>query len=464
MNAPNQYVQQHLTAQHQENMVKKWEGVLNAGGEIEDNFVKIATAMCLENTHQEYVESGLIKESYSDGFGAQPSSAGQGGGALGSAFDYGPNDARIPTIVIPTVRRIFPELLAHECVGVQPMNGPVGFAFAFRALYNAHGSFNPSNTRMSGTEIGYNHVDSAFTGVTGNAGTGSYWDAFAGATPGTGLYGTVYSDGKGGPLGTTEWAKIGEDMPMSNFRMEKGVVEAKERKLASHWSLNLAEDMKKMQGLDVDNEMVNIISYEIQQEIDRQLLAEMVKAAITGGRVSTWSPVSADGRNQMERIGTLYTHILDKKQEVAIATRRGPANFAICSPKVCALIERFQDFIVWSGKDTAKVNTHQIGVAKVGTLRSGIKIFRDTFAGGNYILLGYKGANPYDAGIIFTPYIPVQLLRAINPTDFSPVLGARTRYGILAHLFGADIYYHFIKVADLVNTVLAADGQRVFLY
>ena len=134
MNAPNQYVQQHLTAQHQENMVKKWEGVLNAGGEIEDNFVKIATAMCLENTHQEYVESGLIKESYSDGFGAQPSSAGQGGGALGSAFDYGPNDARIPTIVIPTVRRIFPELLAHECVGVQPMNGPVGFAFAFRAL------------------------------------------------------------------------------------------------------------------------------------------------------------------------------------------------------------------------------------------------------------------------------------------------------------------------------------------
>lgn len=456
---------QNLSADYQEKCLKKWMPILNEGGKITDEYTAIATALVLENTHQDYKDHGLIKENYSvAGMGAQVAGT-QGGGALGTAFDYGPNDARIPTIVIPTVRRVFPDLLAHKVVGVQPMNGPVGFAFAFRALYGTNGQFQTAGDHnfAENTEIGYNNLDSTFTGASGNSTTGSMWAAYAG-NPG-GLYGnSVYADGQGAGLSTSEWAKIGTDMPMAKFRMEKGVVVATERKMAAHWSLELAEDMQKMHGLNVDNEMVNIISYELQAEMDRQLLTEMVKSAIVGGKTSTWTPVSADGRNQMERIGTLYTQILDKRQEVAVRTRRGPANFAIVSPKVAALIERFQDFKNWSGEDTSKVDTNQIGVSEVGTLRGGMKVYRDTFAAGNYILLGYKGPNPYDSGIIYCPYIPVQLMRAVNPTDFSPVLGARTRYGILNHLFGSDNFYHFMKISDLTSTVLSSENSRVFTY
>ena len=449
---------QHLSPDYQDKVVQRWNPVLEAGGAIDNEYVKISTAMVLENTQREF--DGQINEAMSDG----------NGGVFGTTVGVGSygntgNDARIPTIVIPTVRRIFPELLAHEVVGVQPMNGPVGFAFALRAKYGEQGKGNASygGTVSSGDELGYNNLDSAFTGASGNAGTGSYWEAFAGST-GLSQYGSkVSNDGQGAAIGDSEFWSIGTDMPMAQFGMEKGIVEAKTRKLAAHWSLELAEDMQKMHGVNVDSEMVNILSYEIQAEIDRQLLAEMVKASITGSRVSTWSPVSADGRSQMERIGTLYTHIIDKCQDVAITTRRGPANFAIGSPKVTALLERLSDFKFWG--DVAKVNNNSIGVAKVGTLRQGaLGVFRDTFAGGNYLLLGYKGPNPYDSGIIFTPYIPVQLMRAIGPNDFTPRLGARTRYGILDHVFGSDLYYHFIKIDDLTSAALAADGGRVFQY
>ena len=457
---------------YQVNTLKKWAKVIDAGGEIKDDYTKLATAIVLENTHQEFVEKGLVNEAYGDGMGAQAgSAAGQGGGQMGAgsagSYDYGTNDARIPTIVIPTVRRIFPELLAHECCGVQPMMGPVGFAFAYRARYGTNGSFNTNGQGVSaGTELGYNNMDSTFTGVTGNLTTGSYWNSYAGSPRGQGLYSNQdFMDGKGAPLSSSEWAKIGTDMPIAKFSLEKSVVEAVERKLAAHWSLELAEDVKKMHGLDVDSEMVNIISYELQAEIDRQLLTEMVLAAINAGFASVWSPVSADGRNQMERIGTLYTHILDKKQDVAVRTRIGPANFMVASPKICALVERFQDFTCWSGKENNNVDTNQIGVAKIGQLKTGIKVMRDTFAGGNYILLGHHNKMPAYNGIIYCPYIPVTLMRAINPTDFSPVLGARTRYGILSHLFGSGNFYHFISVNDLTSAVLGdSSSSRVFTY
>lgn len=445
---------QHLSPDYQEKVAKRWEPVLSAGGNIANDYTKIATAMILENTQREFEDGKkLIAE---DGMSAAA------GGVLGSTFDYGANDSRIPTIVIPTVRRIFPELLAHEVVGVQPMNGPVGFAFAFRAKYGVNGK---GAGVTAGDELGYNNMESAFTGASGNAGTGDYWQAYAGAGT-TSLYGSkIGFGGQGAALGDSEYWSLGTDMPQAQFGMEKGIVEAKVRKLAAFWSLELAEDMAKMHGTNVDAEMVNILSYEIQAEIDRQLVTEMVKAAITGNKTSVWSPVSADGRHQLERIATLYTHILDKSNDIAVYTRRGPANFGITSPKVCAILERLSDFKFAVDDKNVNVNSNSIGVAKVGTLRQGsIKIFRDTFAGGNYVLLGYKGPNPYDSGIIFCPYIPVQLMRAVDPNNFTPRLGARTRYGVLNYLFGSELFYHFIKVADLTSVSLAADGGRVFLY
>lgn len=489
---------QYLTPDYQEKVLERWRPILDVGKKITNEQTALATALCLENTQREFDQPAVVAESYAGSmsqagaFGAQTYGA-PGGGAFDSypaGNQYGgtasswntcnPNaagDARMPTIVIPTARRIFPELLAHQTVGVQPMNGPVGFAFALRARYGVNGK---GATDVENVEIGYNSIDSAFTGASGltaDIGTSSasatlvsYWQAFAGTGTATGLGVNTYGqDGQAATLGNSEWWNIGEDMPMAKFTMEKAVIEAKTRKLGSQWSLELAEDMMNMHGVDVDSEMVNIMSYEVQAEIDRQLLSEMVKAALdvscdgANARVSTWSPVSADGRNQLERVSTLYTHILDKSNQIAITSRRGPATFGIASPKVCAIIERLQDFTL----DTAPVavDTGVVGIAKVGTLRNGsISLFRDTFAMGNYILLGYKGPTPYDSGIIYCPYIPIQLMRAVGQENFSPRVGVRTRYGMLNHLFGANNYYHFVKVEGLTSAALAADGGRIFTY
>jgi hypothetical protein len=461
---------QHLKPDYQEKCLEKWSPVLDMGEPIKDIRVKMATAIVLENTQMDFVDHGLITESYTGqagGFGAQagatPGGSPAGGGALGTAFNYGTADSRIPAIVVPTIRRIFPELVAHDIVGVQPMNGPVGFAFAKRSLYGVNGK----GGDRSGTELGYNYLDSGFTGASGNALTGSYWEEFGGpagggasAFGGTNAYGT---DGQAAELGDSEWWNVGEDMPMATFRLEKGAVVAKTRKLAAHYSLELAEDMMKMHGIDVDSEMVNDMSYEIQAEIDRQIIAEMVKAAISAGNTSNWSPVSADGENQLMRIGTLYTQILDRSNLIAIKTRRGPANFAVASPRVCALLERLGDYFL--DKPANKVDSGVFGISKVGTLRSGsITLYRDTFAYGNYVLLGYKGKTPVDSGIVYCPYIPLQLHRAIGPDNFSPRLGIRTRYGVLSNMFGANLYYQFIKVSDLTNTLLADYSGRVFMY
>jgi hypothetical protein len=477
---------QHLNGRYQEDCYNKWSPVINATDDIKSEQTKIATALVLENTQRDFESQGMFSESAygvqggmnsygsMDARGAQADvnaqgAAQDGGGTLGTVYNYGPKggpdigsvkntqgDARIPSIVIPTVRRIFPNLLAHEVVGVQPMNGPVGFAFALRAQYGVHGK---GKIDENGKEIGYNLVDSEFTGAEGNAPSGdaSFWAAFAGDAAVQPL-----AEGQGANLNPSEWWKIDEDMPMAKFALSKGVVEAKARKLAAHYSLELQEDLKNMHGIDADTEMVNIISYEIQQEIDRQLMAEMVKAAINSGHTSTWTPVSADGRNQLERISTLYTQLLLKANVIATQTRRGPATFAIASTKVCALLERMKNNALDSAH--GDVNTMSFGVANVGKLPNGMSLFRDTFAGGDYILLGYKGPTPYDSGIIYCPYIPMQIMRAIGEQDFSPRMGVRTRYGILDNQFGAGDYYHMMKIDGLTNFIDGSEQGRQFIF
>jgi hypothetical protein len=480
---------QHLKPDYQQSVVQKWGKVLDSGDSIQTDTTRVATALVLENTQREFdrlteAYNGTAGTAFSS-WGGQGAQAGtnlspNGGGALGTAFNYGPNDSRIPNIVIPTIRRIFPELVAHDLVGVQPMAGPVGFAFALRFQYGVNDQGIEGSTRRQGTEMGYNTIDSTFTGASGmveldetanyarggtsdlpgvgaTTQTNAYWQAFAGAS-------NPLANGLGAPLSTSEWQQIGEDMPMSQFRMEKGVVDAKSRKLAALWSPELQEDMANMHGLNVDSEMVNVMSYEIKAEIDRQLLGEMVKSAIVGGtnHLSEWSPVSADGRNQLERIGTIYTQVLVKSQQIAIQTRRGHATFAVASPTVVALLERLGDFML----DTApvKVSGASVGIAKVGVMRNGgITLYRDTFAGGDYVLLGYKGPTAYDSGIIYCPYIPLQLQRAVGPNDFSQRTGIRTRYGVLSNMFGSANYYHMMRITGLQNAALAADGGRIFI-
>lgn len=315
---------------HQRKLLKKWGAILESGKKIESESTKIALAQVLENTRNYYKMKGMLNEAGvsqdavigSEGSGFGPKGT-VGKGVMTGAYsqpyaggDYG--DFYLPNVVMPMLRRIMPDLIANDLVGVQPLNGPVGYALAYRPLYGHNGAFGKMADLTS--EIGYSPVDTRWTGLTADgkseAGYGkttpdgtddSYWKAYAGNDDGA-------WEGKGQPLGESEFATLGSTYPTVSFGLVKSAVEAKTRKLAAHWSPELAEDMQAMHGIDVEREMVNTLTYEVGAEIDRQIITEMVKAAITGGSVSEWTPLSADGLDQMGRLATLLTQITVEAQ------------------------------------------------------------------------------------------------------------------------------------------------------
>jgi len=475
---------------YQEKVLSRWSKLIDASGNCDTESKKITTALVLESTYSDMCDHGLITESFtssSDALGAGDSTA-DGGGAMGSAYIYpsgAETDARIPNIVIPTLTRVFPDLIAHNIVGIQPMDGPVGIAFALRRKYGKNRAAVADSTTNQGNEIGYDSIDAAFTGATGltdvdNSGDYSSTSDAGSITTGAGTFWNLFSSNTGGygmSTETGEWLRINEDWPTAEFSLEKGAIEARTRKLAATFSLELQEDLMKMHGIDIDSESVRMMQWDIKAEIDRQLLGEIIKATISANgsgntdstHCTTWDATYADGRNQIERIGTLYTHILLRSQQIAINTRRGSANWCVASPTVCGLMERLRDYTGFNSANTggSGVSTNVAGgVASVGTLREGsISLYRDTFAAGDYVLLGYKGATEWDTGIVYCPYIPVQVARAAGDgNDFNPRIGLRTRYGIMNNLYGAGDYSQMIKI-DNLSTDLNGDtaGSQVFI-
>jgi len=451
-----------ITYLTKDELLEKWGKVLDAGGGIANESVRLTTAQVLENTQSDRTAGSLVAEDLDTtataGFGTGPT--------IGAA------DMRWPSIVIPTVRRIFPELIAHELFGVQPMSSSLGYAYAIRTKYDESGMFQAgSSASPSGTEMGYNTMDTRFTGTSGqpleSVTSGSYWQSYAG-TAAT----SSYWEGQGASLAQSEGAEVNTNYPMAKIDLVKGPVEAKSRKLAANWSPELAEDLANQHGVDVDAEMTSILTYEVQGGIDRQLLTAAVSNAINSGKVSQWTPVSADGRNQIERIGTLLTQVILKSNDIAVATRRGAANWAVGSSRVAGLLERMNNVPIVQGTTMPSVPQAGVGsLVKVGLINNGKQLLlRDTFAPANaeYLLLGYKGNTAQDAGIVYCPYIPLQLMRAIKDSDFSPEIGVRTRYGVFtgynATSWDAGRYYHFIQITGLVDAVLQSSGSRVFTY
>ena len=460
--------------------VNRWRPLLESSdifGDIDSEHKLKNTAMVLENTMHEFE----IKAGAGGSKKLMESVSATTGGGVGSTSVFASTDGyadanadtRLPNVVIPAIRRAFPNLIAHDIVGVQPMAGPIGFAFAIRALYGPNGKGDISE----GAELGYNFVDSAHSGATGSyspasGDASSAWLAFTGDGTGTTASGdttpvTLNSAGDGAGTADAEWWKFNTTMPMVSFKMLKATITAKTRKLGANWSQELEEDMRAMQGLDVRAEFVNMVSYELQQEIDRQILGNIVKASLEANNVSTWTPVTADGRNQQERIATLYTEMIRRSNDIAVKSRRGAGNFAFASPSVCSLFAStaFNPLSVVGLKADAKGLLTQNGVSKVGTfMNNGITLYRDTFAQGDYLTLGYKGQSPYDSGVIYCPYIPMQLKEVIGTDDLNPRMMVRTRYGMTENLLASGNYYHTVSVQGL-NSVLAGDdsGTRKFL-
>jgi hypothetical protein len=481
-----------------DSLLKKWNPVLESAGGIADDEIRLNTAMVMENT--ERFQHGLrpVCEAADVKLGVGPvgipgvnTKGDTTSGVLGKNSGYttaddGTSNNVLPSLVIPMIRRIFPELMAHTTMSVQPMTGPVGYAFAFRSLYNAKGGLgSPSGSvevpsgEYNGTtqrEIGYNNIQTAYTGKKGTAPTAaaaaSAWNSFTGASEaGSGV---PYKDnnflGTGASTEDGEWASIADGTyPTIGFDFKKVMVEAKSRKLAAHWSLELQEDAKAMQGVDVSEEMVGSIGYELQSEIDRQLLVSQVLAGINAGNVSHWTPVSADALDQHGRISTLLVEINYAANLVAEQTRRGSANFAIAPTRVTSLLQSTvaQSFIANEKGNIPGLPNNGVGtLLKVGLINGGSQLLiRDTLSKGTYVLLGYKGSQTGDSGVIFCPYVPVQMMQATDPNTFTPILGARTRYGVLDNAFGSGNYFRYLMVEGINAPISALTAQgRVFLF
>jgi hypothetical protein len=496
-----------------ETIMKRWAPIVEAGSEkITSNSIKKSVSQLLENTAREFAKAGLLMEDRAPGMtagapGALAGSAGQypiqgktskgylkgafGRDAVKDADTYG--DYYLPNVIMPMVRRIFPSLIAHELVGVQALNGPIGYALAYRAKYNDNGGLGLGYGKLdlSDREIGFNPTDTRYTGeaeitaltsltatqntvVDGDLPDGypdfasKAWESYVGKEPGKN--GSLAWAGEGKSIGVeSEYARFSTGTyPTVSFDFLKTMVEAKTRKLGAGWSPELAEDMEAIHNFDVESEFVNIITYEIGAEIDRQIVTEMVKTAIVGGSISGWNPAYADGLDQMGRLQTLLVQINLEANQIALKTRRGHANFVVTSPVVCSLLESLSMNKFVSFQNTNKAPTvPDAGVGaltKIGLINDGQQLLvRDVYAAGNYLVMGYKGSNPADNGIIYCPYVPVQLQKVIDPDTLTPRIGARTRYGIMNSVWDAKNYYHYIVIDGLTQAYEWSSGQRQFV-
>ena len=466
-------------------LIEKWAPVLDYSSSnvkaIEDDHTRLNTAILLENQETWCLEEnggyhggGHISGGTTGAFGS--ANNGAAGNALGNVDSYAAGDSRLPKILIPMIRRTFPELITNEIVGVQPMSGPVGLAFALRYRYETDtlgtgvdGKSTPQNSPRArdnqavnpdsdNKEVGYNYLDTRFTGVQSPDLTGN--DDF------------VVAKEDQGVAELLENFELTGDIPQMLVSFEKTAVEAGTRRLAARWSVELEQDLKNMNGIDIDTELTNAMSYEIQAEIDREMIMRMVQTALNAGKghgYSTWTPKLADGRWMAERNRDLYAKIIVEANRIAVRNRRGAANFLVATPKVCAILEMLPEF-QWMSVN-GSVSTQPVGIARVGNLGGRFNVYRDTRTESqfkdvsksedtlgsppkrdaelNYVLLGYKGPEFYDTGIVYCPYIPVMVQRTIGPNDFAPRVGLLTRYGVVDNIFGAHLYYHIIICKDL---------------
>ena len=492
--------QAYIDRDRAELLVEKWGKILDFQSKgvapIEDDHLRLSTAILLENQERWCIEeAGLTTTGGIFGVGPGGAEYGSKGGAFGNTDGYAAGDNRLPKILIPMIRRTFPELISNEIVGVQPMNGPVGLAFALRYKYSdgtLGGNFqdvpttggtalaSPGSRSQIGVngapnrELGYQHLDTRFTGTSSASLSGnSEWEFAA------------QDQGVAEILKNFE---ISANIPTVEIGFEKTSVEAGTRRLGARWSIELEQDLKNMNGIDIDAEITNAMAYEIQAEIDREMIIRMIQTSLNGGAskgYSTWEPAKADGRWLVERNRDFYQRIIIEANRMAVRNRRGPANFIVATPRVCAIFEMLPEF-QWVSVQS-NVNTQPIGVAKVGSVGGRFTVYRDTrteaqndtlysdqgyqprsggstrtsATGVEYALLGYKGSEFYDSGIIYCPYIPVMVQRTIGPNDFAPRVGLLTRYGVVDNIFGASNYYHTIIVKNL-GTAFTPGNQAIF--
>lgn len=423
----------------QASMMDRWsqapKGLSVAG--IKDNLVRYNTARLLENQQTKNLGSELLTEDFSQGVGA-PLGLDQGiphGGDAKGVF---------APISLALVRRVFPQLFANVLVGVQPLTGPVGLAFALRYIYKTN---NPNEL----VEAAWKAVP-RFSGYTGStANNDGEWDA------GTGVD-TQSAEGWKitGPTFDSDDPSVSRKMPEIGLMLSRQSIVAKTRKLAASFSLESAADIKAMQGIEMMTEMINVLQAEMTAEMDRETIGRC-KSLCTPRIFNKSTKILAEndgfiGTNSQERFGMIITHIMKGVNDIRTATRRGAANIAVVSPDVATVLQCANP---WFTKVAHEVNGSAV-TPEMGTLNGVVKVFCDQYAVDEFgandngeVLLAFKGSSLYDAGVIFCPYVTGVVNQAIDPNDFSPRVGIMTRYGFAHNMLGAENYYRLLKFNGL---------------
>ena len=448
-------------AAHLKALVKKWEGVLNEGPAIKDSFRRTSTAVLLENTQKALREErvhvpsplslGELSETtlYADApFTAM--------GGSSSTAGAGPVDTFDP-ILISMVRRAAPVLVAYDLVGVQPMTGPTGLIFALRSRYAANmATANLAHQNATDTpETFYNEVNTMFATVVSGANTlglkhvgtiianSSTTDISNAATNGIYNYAQAMSRAQMEKLGTTSNA----DFAQMTFTIEKSTVTAGGRALAAEYSLELAQDLKAVHRLDARGELINILSTEILAEINREVVRTVVLSASIGAQVDTTNAgifdldTDSDGRWMVEKFKGMMFQLDREANAIAKNTRRGKGNIAIMTSDVASALQAagVLDYAPALSRNDGNI-PDDTGNSFVGVLNGRIRVYIDPYAtGGQYFCMGYRGASPFDAGIFYCPYVPLQLLNAVRPDSFNPRVGFKTRYGMIANPFAQGL-------------------------
>ena len=450
-----------MSVQNKQKLLEKWSGMTK---HIRSERKKLLTSKMLESQNQYFTEAA----------GTSSTAANNGPGFNSQGI------AQFRPIAMPLVARVFPELVTNDLVGVQPMSTPVGLAYALRYRYQT-----ATSQASVGDEAGYNTVYQLYSGSNPASGTPSI--PTSGSFDPSGIQLPNSSAIAGGSVGaqaqvgyTTEIGELidtqlklatgdypnGLDTVNLNggaFQMremglsvEQQTITAKTRKLKARWSLEAQQDLSNMHGVDIEEELTDLLAYEVSAEIDAEVKNNIIAIGQVGG-VLVWNYVSglvgsADGRWEQEKFRTLYTVCLKASNEIAQATRRGAGNFLLCSPGCVAALEALEQFAVSSV--ATNLATETSGVAKVGTIGR-FTVYRDMFATNDYIVVGYKGPKDNDAGIIYCPYIPLMFSRAVGQEEFQPRIGVLTRYGLCNNLFGSELYYRYVDVRGLPSSSLA---------
>jgi hypothetical protein len=448
-----------------EQLQEKWAPILNHDGlgEIKDPHKRMVTSVLLENQEK------MIKEEQEFlGEAAPTNSTGSGI----SNFD---------PVLISLIRRSMPNLVAYDLAGVQPMNGPTGLIFAMRSRY----------ATQSGEEAFYNEADTAFSGQNNNfdltggmtqaavgLGTTNQQGTNPGALDGTfpaTADATTYNVGNGMTTANAEALGDGTSNEFNEmaFSIEKVTVTAKSRALKAEYSLELAQDLKAIHGLNAEAELANILSTEILAEINREVIRTIYNVAVPGAQANVATggtfdlDVDSNGRWSVEKFKGLIFQMERDANAIAQQTRRGKGNMILCSADVASALT-MAGVLDYAPALNANLNVDDTGNTFAGVLQGKYRVYIDPYAANvaanQYYVMGYKGSSPYDAGLFYCPYVPLQMVRAVGENTFQPKIGFKTRYGMVANPFarGASLdnpgviarnsnkYYRRVKVTNLM--------------